>query len=78
MLFGELPEVNLSLNRVGATPIVDNNPGTDRPGGSVYLWSSTEGNTSERAIAVGISDGRIGPFDKTSSDKYYVRAVITF
>ena len=78
MLFGELPEVNLSLNRVGATPIVDNNPGTTRPGGSVYLWSSTEGNTEDRAIAVGISDGRIGPFNKTSSDKYYVRAVITF
>lgn len=77
MLFGELPEVNLSLNRVGAAPIVDNNPGTSRPGGSVLLWSSTEGNSSN-AYALEIADGCIKRVTKTSSDKYYVRAVITF
>lgn len=78
MLFGELPEVNRSLNRVGATPIVDNNPGTSRPGGSVLLWSSTEGSIST-AYALEIADGRIEKATKTtSSDKYYVRAVITF
>lgn len=78
MLFGELPEVNLSLNRVGATPIVDNNPGPARPGGSVLLWSSTEGSNST-AYALEIADGRIEKATKTtSSNKYYVRAVITF
>ncbi len=78
MLFGELPEVNRSLNRVGATPIVDNNPGTSRPGGSVLLWSSTEGSIST-AYALEIADGRIEKATKTtSSNKYYVRAVITF
>ena len=78
MLFGELPEVNRSLNRVGATPIVDNNPGTSRPGGSVLLWSSTEGSSST-AYALEIADGRIEKATKTtSSNKYYVRAVITF
>ena len=78
MLFGELPEVNLSLNRVGATPIVDNNPGLARPGGSVLLWSSTEGSNST-AYALEIADGRIEKATKTtSSNKYYVRAVITF
>ena len=78
MLFGELPEVNLSLNRVGATPIVDNNPGTSRPGGSVLLWSSTEGSSST-AYALEIADGRIEKATKTTiSNKYYVRAVITF
>ncbi len=78
MLFGELPEVNLSLNRVGATPIVDDNPGTARPGGSVLLWSSTEGSQSSKAFALEIADGRIVEVAKTSNDKYKVRAVITF
>ena len=80
MLFGELPEVNLSLNRVGATPIIDNNLGTDRPGGNVYLWSSTEGSQNSKAFALEIADGRIVEVAKTSNDndKYKVRAVITF
>lgn len=79
MLFGELHEVNLSLDRVGgATPIVDNNPGTTRPGGSVLLWSSTEGSQNSKAFALEIADGRIAEDLKASNDKYKVRAVITF
>lgn len=80
MLFCELPEVNLSLNRVGGTPIVIDNvyPGTTHPGGKLLLWSSTQGSGSQYAIVVQVSDGWVGNAPKTNSTKYSVRAVITF
>lgn len=83
MLYGELWEVNLSLNRVGGTSIVDNVylHTTSHPGNndnSIFLWSSTQGSAKQYAIAVLVSDGWVGQVAKTLSNKYYVRAVINF
>ena len=84
MLYGALMEVNNSIDVVNAaaagtaTKIVDDNPGTTRPGGSRLLWSSTEGSQASEAMVVEVADGWVGRVAKTSSNKYYVRAVITF
>ena len=85
MLFGALVEVNNSIDVVNAaaagtaTKIVDDNPGTTRPGGSRLLWSSTEGSQPSEAMVVEVADGWVGRVAKnTSENKYYVRAVITF
>lgn len=80
MLYGELWEVNLSLDRVGGTSIVDNvYIGANHPGnGNVLLWSSTQGSSRQYAIVVEVADGWVGQVAKTSSNKHYVRAVIDF
>ena len=80
LLFGELMNVNTSLNLVGGTPMQD--PGNANVNeGNIYLWSSTEfkNNNKYQAMTVKIRDGLVISVDKnTTVNKYYVRSVINF
>ena len=76
LLFGELIDVNASLNLVGGTLMQD--PGAAGVNsGNIYLWSSTEYDNDE-AITLKIRDGLVKSVNKTTGDKYYVRSVINF
>jgi hypothetical protein len=89
LLFGTLRNVNLGLQAVGGTTITDPTGGlsnvtaqSETPGGFVFMWSSTEGNSNDKAFVLEISDGRISQVPKAyasvSGMNYYVRAIIDF
>ena len=80
LLFGELMDVNTSLDLVGGTLIEDptGTYGSVNNMGDVYFWSSTEWNANQ-AMTIRILDGLVRSVDKgTNVSKYYVRSVINF
>ena len=77
LLYNELMDVNASLSMVGGTRIEDVTGTYGVNNGDVYLWSSTEWNANQ-AITVKLMDGMVKSVNKTTGDKYYVRAIINF